>query len=81
MRSTLKLVPPTKALPIAKIKEVMFQFILEVLNDSAPHAAEFFKARKAKKPCARTRKHTVVGKQPVDMAVDSPPADADPPPP
>ena len=79
VRSTLKLVPPTKALPIAKIKEVMFQFILEVLNDSAPSAAEFFKARKAKKPRARTRKHTVVGKQLVDMAVDSPPANADPP--
>ena len=76
--SALKLVPPTKALPITKIKEVMFQFILEVLNDSTPSAVEFFKAHKAKKPCARTCKCTVVGKQPVNMAVDSPPANADP---
>ena len=78
VRSALKLVPPTKALPIAKIKEVMFWFILNVLNDSVPCAVEFIKARKAKKPHARTRKRTVVGKQPVNMAVDSPPADADP---
>ena len=79
VHSALKLVPPSKTLPVAKIKEVMFSFILEVLNDSTPHAAEFFKARKAKKPRARTCKHTVVGKQLVDMVVNSPPADADPP--
>ena len=79
MQSTLKLVPPTKALPIAKIKEVMFQFILEVLNDSVPCAVEFFKACKATKPCARTHKCMPGGKQPVDMVVDSPPHNADPP--
>ena len=49
VRSALKLVSPTKALPIAKIKEVMFVFVLEVLNKSMPYT-DFFKARKATKP-------------------------------
>ena len=71
VRSALKLVSPTKALPIAKIKEVMFVFILEVLNESAPRA-DFFKARKAAKPRKRTPRHKGKGKQSVDMAVDAP---------
>ena len=38
VRSALKLISLTKALPIAKIKEVMFAFILEVLNEFTPRA-------------------------------------------
>ena len=71
VRSALKLVSPTKALPIAKIKEVMFAFVLEVLNESAPRA-DFFKARKAAKPRKRPHRCKGKGKQSVDMAVDAP---------
>ena len=71
VRSTIKLVPPTKALPIAKIKEVMFAFLLEVLNESAP-CADFFKARKAVKPRKRTCRCKGKGGQSADMAVDTP---------
>ena len=71
VRSALKLVSPTKALPIAKIKEVMFAFVLEVLNESTPRA-DFFKARKAAKPRKRPHRHKGKGKQSVDMAVDAP---------
>ena len=56
MCSALKLVSPTKALLITKIKEVMFVFILEVLNESAP-CADFFKGRKAAKPWKRTPRY------------------------
>ena len=71
VHSALKLVSPTKALPITKIKEVMFTFLLEVLNKSAP-CANFFKARKAAKPRKRTPRHKGKGKQSVDMVVDAP---------
>ena len=67
VRSAIKLVPPTKALPIAKIKEVMFVFLLEVLNESAPRA-DFFKARKAVKPRKRTHRRKGKGDQSADMA-------------
>ena len=52
VRGALKVVPVSKHLPLAKIKEVMFSFILEVLN--APGTSPgFFNARKAAK--LRTR--------------------------
>ena len=80
VRSALKLVPVTKSLPLAKIKEVMFTFILEVLN--APGTSPgFFNARKAAKLRTRSRKRKVGEKQPVDdMAVDTLPPDPSPPP-
>ena len=71
VHSALKLVSPTKALPIAKIKEVMFAFVLEVLNEFAPRA-DFFKACKAAKPRKRPHRRKGKGKQSVDMAVDAP---------
>ena len=79
VRSALKLVPVSKHLPLAKIKEVMFTFILETLN--APGSSPgFFNARKAAKPRKRTRKRKSGEKQPVDgMAVDAPLTDASPP--
>ena len=47
VRSALKLVPVSKHLPLAKIKEVMFTFLLETLN--APGSPPgFFNARKAR---------------------------------
>ena len=70
VRSALKLVSLTKALPITKIKEVMFAFVLDVLNESVPRA-DFFKARKAAKPRKRTPRRKGKGKS-VDMAVDAP---------
>ena len=69
--SALKLVSPTKALPITKIKEVMFAFVLEVLNESASRT-DFFNARKAAKPRKRPYRCKGKGKQSVDMAVDAP---------
>ena len=71
VRSALKLVSLTKALPITKIKEVMFTFVLEVLNESMPHA-DFFKARKAAKPRKRTPRCKGKGGQSDSMAVDAP---------
>ena len=72
VQCALKLVPPTRALPIAKIKECMFTFILSVLN-SPGSSSGFFTARKAGKPRKRTRTHKGKGVQPVDtMAVDAP---------
>ena len=71
VRSALKLVSPSKTLPVAKIKEVMFQFVLEVLNESAP-CADFFKARKAVKPWKRTHRRKGKGGQSDSMAVDTP---------
>ena len=71
VRSALKLVAPTKALPVAKIKEVMFKFILKILNKSAPRT-DFFKARKAAKPRKRTRRRKGKGGQSDGMAVDTP---------
>ena len=79
VRSALKLVPVTKHLPLAKIKEVMFIFLVETLN--APGLSPgFFNTYKAAKPCTRTRKRKSEGKQSVAMAVDAPPSDSNPPP-
>jgi hypothetical protein len=72
VRSALKLVPLTKHLPIAKIKEVMFTYILLVLNGSGS-GHDFFNARKAAKPRKKTSKRKKGVSQPVDMAVDTPP--------
>ena len=55
VRSALKLVPPTKNLPLAKVKEVMFTFVLETLNGPGSSPG-FFNARKAAKPKKRVRK-------------------------
>ena len=79
VRSALKLVPVSKHLPLAKIKEVMFTFILEVLN--APGSSPgFFNARKAAKPRTRSRKRKSGEKQPADeMAIDAPLSDPNPP--
>ena len=72
VQCALKLVPPTCALPIAKIKECMFTFILSVLNGPGSLSG-FFTARKAGKPQKRTRTRKGKGNQPVDtMAVDAP---------
>ena len=72
VRCALKLVPPTHALPISKIKECMFTFILSVLNGPGSSSG-FFTARKAGKPQKRTRMHKGKGSQPIDtMAVDAP---------
>ena len=80
VQSALKLVPVSKHLPLAKIKEVMFTFILEVLN--APGSSPgFFNAHKAAKLCTRSRKRKSGEKQPADdMAVDAPLSDPSPPP-
>jgi hypothetical protein len=80
VRSALKLVPVTKSLPLAKIKEVMFIFILEVLN--APSSSPgFFNARKAAKLRTRSGKRKSGEKQPADdMAIDAPLPDPSPPP-
>ena len=72
VRCALKLIPPTHTLPLAKVKECMFSFILEVLN-SPGSSPGFFAARKAGKPQKRTRTCKGKGSQPVDtMAVDTP---------
>ena len=79
VQSALKLVPVSKHLPLAKIKEVMFTFVLEVLNTPGSSPG-FFNARKAVKPRKRNRKRKSGEKQPVDdMAVDTPLTDTDPP--
>ena len=80
VRSALKLVPVSKHLPLTKIKEVMFSFLLETLN--APGSSPgFFNTRKAAKLCKRTRKRQSGEKQPIDnMAVDAPLTDPNPPP-
>ena len=80
VRSALKLVPVSKHLPLAKIKEVMFHFLLETLN--APGSSPgFFNACKAAKPRTRTHKRKSEGKQSVAMAIDAPPSDLNPLPP
>ena len=72
VRYALKLVPPTCALPLAKIKECMFTFVLSVLNGPGSSPG-FFTARKVGKPRKRTRTRKGKGSQPVDtMAVDAP---------
>ena len=72
VRCALKLVPPTRTLPLAKIKACMFSFILEVLNGPGGSPG-FFNARKAAKPRKRSpRKRKGKGEQSADMAVDAP---------
>ena len=71
VRSALKLVSPSKTLPVAKIKEIMFQFLLEVLNESMPRT-DFFNTRKATKPQKRTHRRKGKGGQSDGMAVDTP---------
>ena len=71
MRCALKLVPPTRALPLAKVKECMFNFVLSVLNGPGSSPG-FFNARKAVKPRKRTRKRKGKGEKSADMAVDTP---------
>ena len=71
VRCALKLVPPTRALPLAKVKECMFLFILDVLNGPGSLPG-FFTARKAGKPRKRTRTRKGKGSKSVDMAVDAP---------
>ena len=77
VRSALKLVPPTKNLPLAKVKEVIFTFVLETLNGPGS-APGFFNARKAAKPRKRVRKRP--GKEAQSgndaMAVSPPPPPA-----
>ena len=80
VRSALKLVPVSKHLPLAKIKEVMFTFLLETLNTPGSSLG-FFNTRKAAKPRTRTCKCKSEGKQSVAMAIDAPPSDLNPPPP
>ena len=58
VHSALKLVPTTKHLPLTKIKEVIFTFILETFN-SPSILPGFFNARKATKPRKRVCKHPV----------------------
>ena len=71
VRCALKLVPPTRALPLAKIKACMFSFILEVLNGPGGSPG-FFNARKAAKPRKRSpRKRKGKGEQSANMAVDA----------
>ena len=79
VRSALKLVPVSKHLLLAKIKEVMFTFLLETLNTPGSSPG-FFNAHKAAKPRTRTRKRKLEGKQSVAMAVDAPPSNSSPPP-
>ena len=72
VRCALKLVPPTRALPLAKVKECMFTFILSILNGPGSSSG-FFAARKVGKPWKRTRTRKGKGSQPVDtIAVDAP---------
>ena len=72
VRCALKLVPPTCALPLAKIKECIFSFILEVLNGPGSSPG-FFTACKVGKPRKRTCTRKGKGSQPVNtIAVDTP---------
>ena len=77
VRSALKLVLATKNLPLAKIKEVMFTFVLETLNGPSLLPG-FFNARKAAKPRKRVCKRPGKEAQSGDdaMAVTPPPPPA-----
>jgi len=71
VRCAIKLAP---SVPAAKVKRVMFVYLLEVLNDDGP-VSSFFAPRRARTPRKRrTRKPREGGDQPVSaMAVDTPP--------
>ena len=71
VRCAIKLAP---SVPAAKVKWVMFVYLLEVLNSDGP-VSSFFPPRRARTPCKRrTRKPREGGAQPVSaMAVDTPP--------
>jgi len=71
VRCAIKLAP---SVPAAKVKRVMFVYLLEVLNGDGP-VSSFFAPRRARTPHKRrTRKPRVGGAQPVSaMAVDAPP--------
>ena len=73
VRSTLKLVPTSKHLPLTKIKEVIFTFLLKTLNSSGS-MPRFFNACKAVKPRKRVHKHPGKEVQPREdtMAVSLP---------
>ena len=77
----IKLAP---SVPAAKVKRVMFVYILEVLNGDSPESS-FFTSRRVRAPCKRrTRKPKEGGDQPVGaMAIDAPspvaPSQPDPP--
>ena len=72
VRCALKLIPPTRALPLTKVKECMFTFILEVLNGPGGSPG-FFNTRKAAKHRKRTRKRKGNRVKSADtMAVDAP---------
>jgi len=71
VRCAIKLAP---SVPAAKVKRVMFVFLLEVLNGDGP-VSSFFAPRHARMPRKqRTRKPREGGDQPVSaMAIDAPP--------
>jgi len=71
VRCAIKLAP---SVPTAKVKWVMFVFILEVLNGDGP-VSSFFAPRRTRTPRKRrTCKPREGGDQPVSaMAVDAPP--------
>jgi len=81
VRCAIKLAP---SVPAAKVKRVMFVYLLEVLNGDGP-VSSFFAPCRACMPCKRrTRKPREGGGQPVGtMAVDAPspvaPSQPDPP--
>jgi len=70
VRCAIKLAP---SVPAAKVKRVMFVFLLEVLNGDSP-TSSFFAPRRVRAPHRRrTRKPREGGDQPVGtMAVDAP---------
>jgi len=81
VQCAIKLAP---SVPAAKVKQVMFVYLLEVLNGDGP-VLSFFAPHRAHTPCKRrTRKPRVGGDQPVGaMAIDAPspvaPSQPDPP--
>jgi len=71
MRYAIKLAP---SVPAAKVKRVMFVYLLKVLNNDGP-VSSFFAPHRVRAPRKqRTHKPREAGDQPVSaMAVDSPP--------
>ena len=71
VRCAIKLAP---SVPAAKVKWVMFVYLLEVLNNDSPVLSFFAPCRIHMPHKQRTRKPRVGGAQPVGtMAIDSPP--------